>query len=160
MRQVRFTLYDRLVLIPVELVYVLFPWLLLALLFQFWPAVAALLAGVVLFPLLLPWLPGHNFSPKGWILGGLVTLPFAIQSLANGPALSWLNLTWVVGILLAMPALTAFLALNFTGSTTFTSRSGVRAEMFRYIPAMVWSFAIGLLMIIGSLVIKIGGWHV
>ncbi len=34
--------------------------------------------------------------------------------------------------LLIMPAVTAYLALNFTGSTTFTSRTGVRKEIFRY----------------------------
>ena len=47
-----------------------------------------------------------------------------------------------------MPAVTAFIALNFTGSTTFTSRSGVKREMFAYIPAMAWTFGTGLLLAI------------
>ena len=42
--------------------------------------------------------------------------------------------------------MTAFLALNFTGSTTFTSRSGVRREIFAYIPAMAGTFGAGLLL--------------
>jgi hypothetical protein len=50
--------------------------------------------------------------------------------------------------MLAMPAVTAFLALNFTGSTTFTSRSGVKREMFAYIPVMAWTFGMGILLII------------
>jgi len=50
--------------------------------------------------------------------------------------------------LLAIPSVTAFLALNFTGSTTFTSRSGVRREIFTYIPAMAWMFGIGILLAI------------
>ena len=48
--------------------------------------------------------------------------------------------------LLAMPAATAFLGLNFTGSTTFTSRTGVRRELFAYIPAMAWMFGAGVLL--------------
>jgi hypothetical protein len=47
-----------------------------------------------------------------------------------------------------LPPVTAFLTLNFTGSTTFTSRSGVRREMFTYIPVMAWMFGIGILLTI------------
>jgi hypothetical protein len=43
---------------------------------------------------------------------------------------------------------TAFLALNFTGATTFTSKSGVRREMFAYIPMMAWTFGVGIVLII------------
>lgn len=57
-----------------------------------------------------------------------------------------------------MPAVTAFLALNFTGATTFTSRSGVRREMFAYIPAMAWLFGSGILLSIASFFIhRFGG---
>jgi len=34
--------------------------------------------------------------------------------------------------------------LNFTGSTPFTSRSGVRREIFRYIPFLVIVLVIGI----------------
>jgi len=37
-----------------------------------------------------------------------------------------------------------FIALNFTGSTTFTSRTGVKREMFAYIPTMAWTFGTGI----------------
>jgi hypothetical protein len=47
-----------------------------------------------------------------------------------------------------MPAVTAFLALNFTGSSTFTSRSGVKREMFAFIPGMAWTFGTGILLAI------------
>jgi len=80
MRLVQFTLLDRLVLIPVELVFVLWPLLILAVLGLKGPVVA-ILAGVVLFPILLPWIPTRNFSTKGFILGGLVALPFALFAL-------------------------------------------------------------------------------
>jgi hypothetical protein len=47
---------------------------------------------------------------------------------------------------LLIPPITAYLALNFTGATTFTSRTGVKAEMFAYMPIMAWMFGIGLLL--------------
>jgi len=106
---------------------------------------AAVLAGIVLFPILLPWLPTHNFSTKGFILGGLAALPFAASVFLRHPGWSWYRQAGqALEFLLAMPAVTAFLALNFTGSTTFTSRSGVKREMFAYIPAMAWTFGIGI----------------
>jgi len=47
---------------------------------------------------------------------------------------------------LLIPPITAYLALNFTGATTFTSRTGVKTEMFTYLPAMAWMFGAGLLL--------------
>jgi ABC-type dipeptide/oligopeptide/nickel transport system permease component len=43
-----------------------------------------------------------------------------------------------------MPAVTAYLALNFTGSTTYTSRTGVKKEIFRYVPVMVILAVLGV----------------
>jgi hypothetical protein len=36
-----------------------------------------------------------------------------------------------------MAVVTAYLALNFTGCTPFTSRTGVKKEIFCYVPVMV-----------------------
>lgn len=157
MRSVQFTLRDRIALIPVELVYVLFPWLLGAIVLRSVPTIAALLAGVVLFPILLPWLPTHNFSTKGWILGLLAALPFAVRPFLHGAGDLWLNAAWAAAALLALPPITAFIALNFTGSTTFTSRTGVRREIFRYIPPMAWSFGVGLVLMIALSLLKLRG---
>jgi hypothetical protein len=156
MRRVEFPLRDRLVLIPVDIVQTFLPTLLAAVVLYFlggWvsslAAVAAVFAGIVLFPILLPWLPTHNFSSKGFLLGGLVTLPFAASAFLRHPDWTWYRqLGQALEFLLAMPAVTAFLALNFTGSTTFTSRSGVKREMFAYIPAMAWTFGIGILLVV------------
>jgi len=156
MRRVRFGLRDRLVLIPVELVHVLLPTLIAAAVVFFvsgllasLAVVAAVLAGVVLFPFLLPWLPTRDFSSKGFILGGLVALPFALAALLSTPdATWWRRLGAALTLLLPLPPLTAYLTLNFTGSTTFTSRSGVRREMFTYIPIMAWMAGIGILLTI------------
>jgi hypothetical protein len=154
MRRVRFTLRDRVVLIPVELVGALLPTLVVAvaLFLLLGPlaaagAAAAVLAGVALFPILLPWIPTRDFSSKGFVLGGLVALPFALAAfLGVADSAMWLRVGRALMYLLAMPPVTAFLALNFTGATTFTSKSGVRHEMFTYIPAMAWTFGIGIVL--------------
>jgi hypothetical protein len=151
MRRVRFGLRDRAILIPVELVSWLLP-LLIVMVGQLvfggswgYAAAAAILAGVVLFPLLLPWLPTHDFSTKGFILGGLVTLPFALVAWFSQPeTATWQRVSWSLALMSVWPPVTAFIALNFTGATTFTSRSGVRREIFRYVPAMAWMFGVGL----------------
>jgi hypothetical protein len=164
MRRVRFTLRDRLVLIPVELVPVL-PVLIavvgLDLIGGFVsspPVVAAILTGTVLFPILLPWLPTHAFSTKGLILGGFVALPFALLAFLSGPnSALWLRATGALTWLLTLPPITAFIALNFTGSTTFTSRTGVRREIFAYIPVMAWMFGGGIALTIARAAIKMLG---
>ena len=154
MRRVRFALLDRLVLIPVELVHVLLPMAIAAIALFFlggWlaslAAVAAIFAGAAIFPLLLPWLPTRDFSSKGLVLGGAVMLPFAFAAFLGSPdAALWSRALGALAYLLAFPPVTAFLALNFTGATTFTSRSGVRREMFAYIPVMAWMFGIGVVL--------------
>jgi hypothetical protein len=159
MRRVTFGLRERLVLIPIELVHVALPTALTALILGLvigplagFAAVAAVLAGVVLFPILLPWLPTRQFSAKGFILGGVVALFFAALALVAGPDRSLgLRLAWALAYLLAMPPVTAFLALNFTGSTPFTSKSGVRREMMAYIRPMAVMFGAGLLLTVGLL---------
>lgn len=156
MRKVEFTLRDRLVLIPVDLIR-LIPYTLAAAIVMYFAggwissvaAIATVLAGTVLFPILLPWIPTHNFSTKGFLLGALVAIPFALSPFIRHPDWSWYHrLGQALEFLLAMPPVTAFIALNFTGSTTFTSRSGVKREMFAYIPAMAWTFGTGILLAI------------
>ncbi len=150
MRRVRFDLRDRLVLIPVELVHVLWPALAAGLILYLalgpvaaLATVAAILAGAALFPLLLPWLPTRDFSSKGFVLGGLTALPFVLAALA-GPGDWPLRIALGLALALALPPVTAYLALNFTGATTFTSKSGVKREMARYIPVMTGLFGSGV----------------
>ncbi len=154
MRRIRFTMRDRLVLIPVELVHILLPMLIVSLIlfFTHGPLTAAatamaILAGVILFPLGLPWLPTPDFSSKGLILGSLVTLPFAVAILiSNTTTTWWLRAGHILALFLSLPPVTAYLALNFTGSTPFTSKSGVEREIKTYIPILAWLFGIGLVI--------------
>lgn len=165
MRTVRFDLGDRAVLIPVELVSSFIYMIAAGIAFFFlggWlasvAAASAFIAGTVLFPLLLPWIPTRDFSSKGFILGGLVALGFAIAVFfTRTDAAWWMRIANSVIYLLLMPPVTAYLALNFTGSTTFTSKTGVKREMFKYIPAMAWLLGAGVLVTIFDVVVKIVG---
>ncbi len=151
MRRVRFPLGDRIALAPVELRGVLGkPGLVAALalvvLGGLGPgvfsqaaaatrglgAVAATLAGVfagaVATPALLPWLPWRAFSAKGAAVGAAAAAVLAAGW--PGPLGAWNGLA----VLLAVPATSSYCAMNFTGSTPFTSPSGVEREMRRAIP--------------------------
>jgi hypothetical protein len=164
-RRVKFTLGDRLTLVPVELfqVRILLPMLILAAALYFTigpiPAlglVGSVMAGTVLFPVLLPWLPTKNFSTRGFILGGLVASVFGLSHLLHSlhqPLVYILvsSLAYVI----ALPPVTAFLSLNFTGATTFTSRSGVRKEINTYFPVMVWMAGVGLILFITAIIISL-----
>lgn len=62
-------------------------------------------------------------------------------------ALYRLELPAFVGALLLFPAISAFLALNLTGSSTFTSQTGVNKEI-RWFARPIAAFAIlGLLFL-------------
>lgn len=161
MRRVQFPMKDRIVLTPVELVHIILPTIVAAIILYFLAgplaalaAIATALSGTVLFPILLPFLPTHDFSTKGLILGGIVAIPFAISYATNSTIPFWANLLIPIVLLLIMPALTAYLALNFTGCTTFTSRTGVKKEIFRYVPVMALMSVFGILLSIVLGIIK------
>lgn len=101
------------------------------------------LAGNVLTPLGLPWLPGRAFSLKGAWAGALagVLIPFLGQP-APVEAGMWLGA--IVG--------GSWYGMNFTGSSTYTSPSGVEKEMRAAIPiqaaglilaVILWRWGIG-----------------
>ncbi len=156
MRRINFNLFDRMVLIPVELVHALLPMVIAAimlyLLSGFLPSmgsVVAIFAGVVLFPILLPWLPTPDFSVKGFTLGILMAVPFGLAALLGKLGEAWWpRALWALIFFLAMPPVTAYLALNYTGSTPFTSKSGVMREIFAYTPIMAVMAGVGIILII------------
>jgi hypothetical protein len=158
MRTVNFTLKDRLVLTPIEITIAfkasifVFGVLFLLNLFMAKPFdvydfaiyTGAVLTGSLLVPLLLPFIPGRAFSFKGWLLGLLWTL-FALWLFGwFTPA----NLPVIVGYLLLLPSLTAYIALNFTGCSTYTSPSGVVKEMVLALPPLIAAAVIGAGMLI------------
>ena len=156
MREVKFPLRDRLVLVPVEINTVWLPELIaigLGFIIGGLPymlaVITVILCGTALFPILLPALPSKDFSTKGAFLGLLAALPFALSVLFNHTDWTWYRqVGQVLGYLLSMSASTAFISLNFTGATTFTSRTGVRKEIFTYIRPMAVGFGIGLILLL------------
>ncbi|MBP1747757.1 MAG: dehydrogenase/acetyl-CoA synthase gamma subunit (corrinoid Fe-S protein) [Deltaproteobacteria bacterium] len=153
MRAVTFGFVDRLVLTPIEIVNIYKPVIgiaaaLLVLhltglvkvsMWGIYPFIGAVIAGAVAGPVLLPWLPGRAFSVKGAVVGLLWTL--LVLYVGNIARYGILN---SLALFLILPAISAFLTLNFTGASTYTSLSGVRREMKFAIPVIISSTALGL----------------
>lgn len=164
MRRVRFPLKDRLVLTPIEFVHAAPATFIAALVLWFlagppaaFAALTAVLTGTVLFPALLPIIPTHDFSTKGLILGGLVSLPFAL-SLSSGSGLPpWARTLAALSVMLLIAVVTGYLALNFTGCTPFTSRTGVKKEIFRYVPAMIFMAGTGIVIAVLLGILRFAG---
>ena len=157
MRLKNFPTWERLVLIPVELVGALkTAAVILPVLFiisgllgpkGFWPNVLsyglfaalallmAILAGAVLTPLLLPWLPGRAFSLKGVIVG--LAAAAVLLAFRWGDLVAWEIRLEVIGWVLLTVAASAYLAMNFTGASTYTSLSGVKKEMRWALPLQI-----------------------
>lgn len=157
MRRVSFTLKERMVLIPMELVHsfkivpfaiILFGLINLihgeiffhAFFRNLYLVFIAILTGTVLVVLLLPWLPFRSFALKGWVLSLLV--------LFAGTVLLELSKTETMAYLLILPPVSSLLALLFTGSTPYTSLSGVQKEVLVAVPLLTVS-------VIGGLIFKI-----
>jgi len=155
MRRVRFTFMDRLMLTPVEMLGYLLYLAIAAVALYFWGGwvfsllvLLAFTGGSLFFPLLLPWLPTRDFSTKGWFLGLALTLGVVLMNALwlNSDASAAHKILSAAGNMLLWPPLTAFIALNFTGASTFTSRSGGKAEIKSYIRPMAISFVTGIVL--------------
>ena len=166
MRKVTFNTIDRVILTPVELCHLPKPslWVLLAAflisgigpyVFSFSAAwlrgimltvayAAAILAGAVATPALLPWIPGRSFALKGAIIG--------VLSAAGIIALfrSDVQLLGAVALILWTTAVSSYLAMNFTGSTPFTSPSGVEKEMRKAIPLQAAAVLVAMVAWVAS----------
>ena len=166
MRTVTFNTIDRVILVPVELAHLPKPslWILLATflisgigthVFSFSAAwirgtmlavayAAGILAGAVATPVLLPWIPGRSFAVKGAIIG--------VLSAAGIVALfrSDLQILGALALMLCTTAVSSYLAMNFTGSTPFTSPSGVEKEMRKAIPLQAAALLLAMVAWVAS----------
>lgn len=147
MRSVTFSLGERLVLVPVEVLLIYKPLIIallaVTLLSGFGPGIysataavsrggqfltatlVALLAGAVITPACLPWIPGRQFWLKGLqpsCVGALYLATHFQSSLGTVSILALMAWTLAAG---------SYLAMNFTGSTPYTSLAGVEIEMRR-----------------------------
>ncbi len=175
MRTITFSMLDRLVLTPMEINPAMkkFPWFAggTLLLFGLQPQgilfrnaffgglpfllllLLAVVSGAFLTPVLLPFIPFRSFAIKGWIMGLFATL-FAVQGLG---LVDGHNMLLLAATYLFFPALSSYIALQFTGSTTFTGISGVKKELKIGIPLYVGAAGVSLIMIV---VFKLREWGI
>jgi hypothetical protein len=169
MRKVTFTFAERARLIPVDFVYGKYKLLIAFMLFFVLSGInrngisfqlaadtgpeavlyvfLAYISGIVITPLALPYIPGRSFAFKGFITGALVFL--LVMLIGNSGKNYYESYSWF----LMMVAISSFVAMNFTGSSTYTSLSGVKKEMKIAIPLQIVFSVIGLvLFVLGKIV--------
>ncbi len=176
MRTVTFPLIDRLILTPMEInpaMKKFYPWYALAMLAIFGLqsggiffkdaivgglpflllGLISVLAGALFTPVLLPFIPFRSFAVKGWIAGILSTfLTIRVTALFSQSYTALLMFTY-----LFFPLASSYIALQFTGSTTFTGMSGVKKELKIGIPIYVFSAAVSVILLA---VFKLTQWRV
>jgi hypothetical protein len=165
MRRVKFSLVDRAILTPVETIQKIkyFPIVvILFLLVNFIamnnlsfldifrssminsiPYLIAILLGTVIIPVLLPVIPSKSFALKGTVLGliwSAITIHFSSTFLYKD------SLIMMVANTLLLTSITTYLGLNFTGSSTYTSFSGVLKETIRAMPIVIVASVIGVIL--------------
>lgn len=167
MRQVTFTFGERLILTPIELnialKYILVTGIILMVISGIGPGIfsfknggergklslifllTGLISGAVITPALLPFIPFKEFAAKGIISGALIALSALFISSASS-----LNLPAIAALLLFSTAVSSWFAMNFTGSTPFTSPSGVEREMKQFIPIQAGAVVLSLVLWIYS----------
>lgn len=102
----------------------------------------AYLAGIVLGPLFLNWIPFRPFALKGAFWGVVVTL--LLRSLFE------VSVFVSIGLGLVNISIASFMCMNFTGSSTYTSLSGVQKEMKWAVPLQIGFLSIGVALFILS----------
>jgi len=168
MRRVTFSMAERMVLVPVELALTRKPllWAALAIFLlsgvgphvfstsAAWgrgvlavlACVAGVLAGCLAVPCLLPWIPGRAFAFKG-ALAGLAAGLVVVLAMAANPNLTGMSAAALIAL---ATAVSSYLAMNFTGTTPFTSPTGVEKEMRRAIPLQIGAILLAAGLWIGA----------
>jgi CO dehydrogenase/acetyl-CoA synthase delta subunit len=166
MRRKYFPLKERIALIPIELIPVLKVVIFLQIIFTLLSGIlgggpfvdnitntslfsgmvlmASLVSGLIITPMLLPYLPGRAFSTKN-IIPGLLLMAIIVFFMKDTLTL-WSVRLEIAGWVLMSGAIGAFYAMNFTGASTYTSLSGVKKEMGIAIPVQIASGTGGFIM--------------
>jgi hypothetical protein len=160
MRQVTFSMGERMILIPVELSLIVKPSLAILLavfvlagispdIFSFSAAwlrglngaaayLLGVVAGAVIVPTFLPWLPTRQFYIKGLLTGVIAGI---IMILLLGSSITRLE---SMALLFLATSVSSYAAMNFTGATPYTSPSGVEKEMRQGIPIQIIAVVIAI----------------
>ncbi len=175
MRTIKFSMLDRIILTPMEInpsmkKYPMFAFIVL-LVFGIQPAgilfkdaftgglpflllgLLAVIEGAFLTPTLLPFIPFRSFAIKGWIVGVLsvfLVVNYFELITVNNVYLQVMTYTF-------FPLMTSYIALQFTGSTTYTGMSGVKKELKVAIPIYIVATVVAFLF---TIVYKLDQWGV
>ncbi len=166
MREIQFSMFDRLILTPREIIPAISKFLIFAvivlLFFGIQPTgilfksswvyggpflllgLTSIIAGSFITPVVLPFIPFRSFAVKGWITGMLLAM-LVIFSF-NLPEQK--NILIFIAEIIFFPMASSYLALQFTGSTTFTNMSGVKKELKIALPVYLISAAISVVLLI------------
>lgn len=164
MRRMRFPMNERIKLVPNDFLYGR-NWLLIILagfflfagldrsgflfekmfstsLFPLLNVFVAYLAGIGLGPMFLNWIPFRPFALKGAFWGVVSTVLLNVFFTVS--ALEY------IGLGLVNVSIASFMCMNFTGSSTYTSLSGVQKEMKVAVPLQIAFMAAGIILYIVS----------
>jgi len=103
--------------------------------------ITAVISGSFLSPIFINLLPTRSFAIKGAVCGLLAGTVFCSVVPISSAA-------YTGATILMLAAVSSFLMLNFTGSTPFTSRSGVKKEMRWALPVQALAILAGLAIIV------------
>jgi len=164
MRRMRFPMKERIKLVPNDFLYgknwlliilagfflfagldrsgFLFERMLSTSLFPILNVFAAYLAGIGLGPMFLNWIPFRPFALKGAFWGLLSTVLLNVFFTVS--ALEW------IGLGLVNVSIASFMCMNFTGSSTYTSLSGVQKEMKVAVPMQIAFMVAGVILYVIS----------
>ncbi len=173
MRSVRFDIIDRLILTPIELrqIFSKFPLFLLFVFIFFgltpqgiifrdsivkgYPFIAAglfsIFTGAFFTPVFLPFIPFRAFAVKGWVAG--VVLFASLFYFADVFELYKIYL--IISMMIIFPLLSSYMALQFTGASTYTSLSGVKREIKIAFPVYIAGAVLSFIFLI---LYKISDW--
>lgn len=110
-------------------------------------SITALVTGSLLAGALLPVLPGRAFSVKGFFIGLLI---YPVVFLSGKNLQISTDALYPLGKALLLHCFIVYQVLNLTGSSTYTSLSGVRKEMSIAIPLLIITVITGAVSLIAG----------
>lgn len=164
MRKIAFPMVERAKLIPVDFMYAIYKLLLIlcgffifsgldktgflfakmleTCLYPLINIVGAYIVGIVVATLFLPWIPFRAFALKGAFWGLVLTILLFLL----------IEVSYMEGISIGLVniSIASFMTMNFTGSSTYTSLSGVQKEMKWAVPFQIGCMALGIILFIIS----------
>ncbi|HNX25126.1 MAG TPA: mercury methylation corrinoid protein HgcA [Spirochaetota bacterium] len=166
MRRVRFDIIDRLILTPIEIrqIFAKFHYFALVVLVVFGltpdgiifrdsimkgyfflaAGLLAVFAGAFFTPVFLPFIPFRAFALKGWVAGIVL---FGGVLYFTGTFVSC-NIFLIISAMILFPLLSSYIALQFTGASTYTSLSGVKKELKIAFPVYISGAVLSFIFLI------------